>query len=67
MISNLKTRLLWNLLIFLFVCISGLWILYLLYSFSTKCIHEGKPLFHKHRYIFFNTPWVYSKEFKIGD
>lgn len=68
MISKLKIKLLWNLLIFIVVYISGLWVLYLLYSLP---INYGGPsrrsFLRKHRYIFFSTPWIYSKEFKIRD
>jgi len=67
MISKLRTKLLRNFLIFLTVYISGLWVLYLVYSLPIKFKSSGKPLLRKRRYIFFNTPWVYSKEFKIGD
>lgn len=67
MISKLRTKLLRNFLTFLTVYISGLWVLYLVYSLPKKFKSSGKPLLRKRRYIFFNTPWVYSKEFKIGD
>lgn len=68
MISKLKTKLLWNIFIFIVVYISGLWVLNLLYSLPLK--YKGpsrRSLMRKHRYIFFSTPWIYSKEFKIKD
>lgn len=64
MIFKLKTKLLFNLLVFFVVCISGLWLVYALDSSATKLRHTSSLFSNKHKYVFFSTPWVYSKKFR---
>ena len=64
MTGYLKNKIIINLTVFIAVCLSSLWLLSLLNRTFLKSRQCTLLSLRGHRYIFFSTPQVYSKEFK---